>query len=105
MVSNLGSEETATEGMDGSSISKVGCQPLAIATTSTSVAQPPAKSGVQQIFEQELPDDALATAPPPPSTNQSDNATEVSISPTAALDAADHLQSTDGSFRPTRSVC
>ncbi|KAN0075225.1 hypothetical protein V8E55_011248 [Tylopilus felleus] len=87
MVSNLGSEETATE-----------------ATTSTSVAQPPAKSGVQQIFEQELPDDALATAPPPPSTNQSDNATEVSISPTAALDAADHLQSTDGSFRPTRRV-
>ncbi|KAF8553417.1 hypothetical protein OG21DRAFT_1414408, partial [Imleria badia] len=36
---------------------------VVMTTSSTSAVQPPASSGVQQLFEEEFPDDALATAP------------------------------------------
>ncbi|KAH0830483.1 hypothetical protein J3R83DRAFT_1933 [Lanmaoa asiatica] len=69
MAASSGSEETTTEGI----------------TSPTLPIQSPAGGGVQRLLGEETPDDALSTAPPLPPTNNSDNATEVSISLVTAL--------------------
>lgn len=73
MTANSGSEETTTEGLEDKLIHLRWDFDLLLALVTTS-------GGVQRLLEEEFPDDALATAPPLPSTNHPNNAPEVSTS-------------------------
>ena len=92
-------EDTTTQGMGGYlwGTRLQGILTPHLGTTST--ARPRASTGVQQLFEEEFPDDALATAPPSSSVEQSSGANTADV----ASDAVDGLPSSN--FKPTRSVC